>query len=155
MSESQAISAFVTSTTFDDTDVVIGNDGPVTKKFTGSVVANGAAFVNRYQPILEPMTDFGNSSGVTRTMDLSSSRLFRVNLTGAVTFAVINPPTAGLVATFGLEVTASGGSAGWPSSFKWAGGSAPVFSSGTVRLVSGYTRDAGVTYRVSVSEAFS
>lgn len=93
----------------------------------------------------EVSTNLGSGSAI----DLSIGTFFYKTITGATTFTLSNLPSAGIVASFTLEITS--GSAGvitWWSGISWTSASnkaAPVFGSGK-SLVSFYTRDGGTSW---------
>lgn len=69
----------------------------------------------------------------------------------SLTFNAENAPAVNRVSQMTLEIVqGTGGSKTitWPTSFKWAGGAAPVLSTteGARDIVNFYTRDGGVTY---------
>jgi len=93
----------------------------------------------------------------TINLDLQSStlpRYFYTTFTGssATSIAVINPPTSGTVGSFTLELTNPGLCAITWTNGKWAGGTAPTFTTTGTDIIVGFTRNAGTTIRYSLSE---
>lgn len=78
-------------------------------------------------PISEKTQALGNVSGET-VIDLSAGLAISVTITGATTFSLTNPPSAG--STVVVVQLTNGGSAAvtWPANIKWAGGTAPSLS---------------------------
>ena len=98
-----------------------------------------------------------NSSATgTVTLDLSTSNVFQVTLTGNTTFAFSNPPANTKVFSFTIIATqdATGGrTITWPTSKKFAGGVTPppTTAANAVDVWSVMTYDGGTSYIVSLS----
>jgi hypothetical protein len=95
------------------------------------------------------------SSG-TMALNLANSNEFYGTLNAAITsMPISNPATAGKVSAFSLTLYADGTSRSvtWPTSFKWAGGTAPTLttSSGKQDVITALTRDAGTSYLAIVA----
>ncbi len=91
------------------------------------------------------------SSG-TLTLNLETSNIFTVSLNAAITtIAITNVPASGSGASFTLIFTADGTprSVTWPSSIKWAGGTAPTLTStsGKVDSFAFFTSDGGTNWQ--------
>jgi len=91
------------------------------------------------------------SSG-TLTLNLETSNIFTVSLNAAITTLTIsNPPASGSGGSFTLIFTADGTprSVTWPSSIKWAGGTAPTITStsGKVDSFAFFTSDGGTNWQ--------
>jgi hypothetical protein len=91
------------------------------------------------------------SSG-TLTLNLETSNIFTVALNAAITTLTIsNPPASGSGGSFTLIFTADGTARAvtWPSSIKWAGGTAPTITSaiGKVDSFAFFTSDGGTNWQ--------
>jgi hypothetical protein len=91
------------------------------------------------------------SSG-TLTLNLETSNIFTVSLNAAITSITIsNPPSSGSGGSFTLIFTADGTARAvtWPSSIKWAGGTAPTLTStsGKVDSFAFFTSDGGTNWQ--------
>jgi len=85
------------------------------------------------------------------TVNLALGTLFAVTLSSNMsTLTISNVPAAGSVGQFSLVITANGSSFTWtwPTTFKWAGGSAPTLSTGNNKkdVLSFITDDGGSTW---------
>ena len=96
-------------------------------------------------PISEKTQALGNVSGET-VIDLSAGLAISVTITGATTFSFTNPPSVGSVVVV-MQLT-NGGSAAitWPTSIKWAGGTAPGLTAAGIDIVVLTTSDAGAAW---------
>jgi len=88
------------------------------------------------------------SSGTNYAIDLDSGNLFEITLDNNVTFTVTNPFAAG---KFRLILIQDGGGTNtvtWPASFKWAGGVAPVLTTGggDIHVLDFTTSDTGTSW---------
>jgi hypothetical protein len=91
------------------------------------------------------------SSG-TLVLNLETSNIFTVSLNAAITtITITNVPASGSGASFTLIFTADGTARAvtWPSSIKWAGGTAPTITStsGKVDSFAFFTSDGGTTWQ--------
>jgi hypothetical protein len=91
------------------------------------------------------------SSG-TLTLNLETSNIFTVSLNAAITTLTIsNPPASGSGGSFTLIFTADGTARAvtWPSSIKWANGTAPTITStsGKVDSFAFFTSDGGTNWQ--------
>lgn len=133
----------------DDDVFLLGDtsDSGNLKKATRANILKGALLTS---PKLV-FVDKGSVSGTVQC-DLSTGNWFRIQMTGAITLQLTNPPATG---AFGVVFElVNPGSAAWtfPSGFKWPGGTAPsLTASGTDFLVA-LCRDGGATYRVVLSQ---
>lgn len=81
-------------------------------------------------------------------IDMSQGNYFTKTITaGTNTFTFSNPPTAGTIGSFTLELTHTGGTAAWPSEVKWPEDTAPTLASGKTHLFVFITDDGGSRYR--------
>lgn len=97
--------------------------------------------------------------GATTTLTCTASNVFYVGtLTGNITSFVLNSPTDGQTINVFFTQDATGSrTIAWPSSFKWAGGTAGVLSTAANAvdmLVATYRSSTGFWY-ASLSKAFS
>jgi hypothetical protein len=91
-------------------------------------------------------------SAGTLVLNLETSNIFTVALNAAITTLTIsNPPASGSGGSFTLIFTADGTarSVTWPSSIKWAGGTAPTLTStsGKVDSFAFFTSDGGTNWQ--------
>lgn len=79
-------------------------------------------------------------------VDLSSGDVFTVTVSADVTFTFYNVPS-GKAATFNMIIT-NGGAATvtWPTSVKWASGTAPTLTASGVDVLTFLTPDGGTTW---------
>lgn len=97
-----------------------------------------------------------SSSSNVLTIDITSGNHAYTTLTENVTTLTISNPTAtGFVCPMLLFVTqdgTGGRTITWPSSFKWAAGSAPTVTStaSATDIFSAFTRDGGTTWYANV-----
>lgn len=84
-------------------------------------------------------------------VDLSQGSVFTVTISAATTLTFSNVP-AGKAATFNLIIT-NGGAATvtWPTSVKWASGTAPTLTASGVDVLTFLTPDGGVTWYGTVA----
>jgi len=92
-----------------------------------------------------PTAAFSNTGP---TLDLSSGNTFVHAPSANVAYAFSNPPASGTAIDFTLKVTPSATvTITWPSSVKWAGGTAPSApASGETDAFTFYSTDGGSTY---------
>ena len=84
-------------------------------------------------------------------IDMSLGNYFTKTITtGSNPFTFSNPPPAGTVGSFTLELTHTGGTAQWPTAVEWPGGNAPNLSTGKTHLFVFITDNAGSRYRGAV-----
>ena len=84
-------------------------------------------------------------------VDLSAGDVFTVTISAATALTFSNVP-AGKAATFNLIIT-NGGAATvtWPTSVKWASGTAPTLTASGVDVLTFLTPDGGVTWYGTVA----
>lgn len=84
-------------------------------------------------------------------VDLSAGDVFTVTISAATTLTFSNVP-AGKAATFNLIIT-NGGAATvtWPTSVKWASGTAPTLTASGVDVLTFLTPDGGTTWYGTVA----
>lgn len=84
-------------------------------------------------------------------VDLSSGDVFTVTVSADVTFTFSNVPS-GKAATFNMIIT-NGGAATvtWPTSVKWASGTAPTLTASGVDVLTFLTPDGGTTWYGTVA----
>ena len=100
----------------------------------------------RYTSNFTPPTAAFSNTGPT--LDLSSGNTFVHAPSANVTYAFSNPPASGTAIDFTLKVTPSATvTITWPSSVKWAGGTAPSApASGETDAFTFYSTDGGTSY---------
>ena len=143
-----------------DGDILLqGNDGGSTiTALTLDMSDNGTAYFSNDivtitgkvngRDLTAEVTASTAPSGTSITLDVSAADTYSKSTTGNTTFAFSNPPSSGTVGTFSLILT-SGGShtISWPSTLRWAGGSAPaVPASGEKNIYTFMTVDGGSNY---------
>jgi hypothetical protein len=116
-------------------DVIDYTRTVVSPTFTGRVQSDAYSYT---------VSALGSISG-TKTLDLSSASEFTATITGATTFAFTNTLAANIGQVVYLRLT-NAGSANitWPASTKFAGGTAPAYTTSGVDLF-------GVMYDVTTS----
>lgn len=125
-------------------NVIIGTTSPLLGSFTT---------LKFLQPE-ETAVALSGCANSTATMDLTTGSYFYCTVSaGAVTFAVSNAASSGLVSSFTLELTNGGSQTlSWMSGTKWPGGTAPTLTASGVDLLVCSTRDAATTWRCALSE---
>lgn len=111
------------------------------------------------QPIFKSYREYqAVSSGVTgaTTLDLSTSNIFQLTLSGATTITFTNPPTSAQIFSFTVIVIqdATGGrTIAWPTGTKYSGGVLPpsTTTANAVDVWSFMTYNGGTTYIASLS----
>jgi hypothetical protein len=100
----------------------------------------------RYTSTFTPPT--AAFSNIGPTLDLSTGNTFVHAPSANVAYAFSNPPASGTAIDFTLKVTPSATvTITWPSSVKWAGGTAPSApASGETDAFTFYSTDGGSTY---------
>ena len=111
------------------------------------------------QPIFKSYREYqAVSSGVTgaTNLDLSTSNIFQLTLSGATTITFTNPPTSAQIFSFTVIVIqdATGGrTIAWPTGTKYSGGVVPpsTTTANAVDVWSFMTYNGGTTYIASLS----
>lgn len=105
-------------------------------------VSNIARYTSNFTA---PTAAFSNTGP---TLDLSSGNTFVHAPSANVAYAFSNPPASGTAIDFTLKVTPSATvTITWPSSVKWAGGTAPSApASGETDAFTFYSTDGGTSY---------
>lgn len=116
-----------------------------TKAQSAQTTANSAMKVfsgTTLAPLAEKFQALGNVSG-TKAVNLTEGLAISATITGATTFSFTNVAQTG--ATVVVMKLTNGGkyTITWPSSIKWAGGTAPKFTATGVDIVVLTTHDAG------------
>ena len=98
--------------------------------------------------------DYDALSGTTPTCNVNNGGAFSLTMTGNTTFTFTSP-SSGYSTGFVLQLTGNGSTVTWPSSVKWAGGTAPdAPASGETDIYVFWTRDGGSNwYGVLSSDA--
>ena len=98
------------------------------------------------------------ASGASQTIDHRVHNNWDITLSAACTIAVSNPPASGSWGVLTIVIR-NGGTAyavTWPSSFKWAGGTAPTLSGiNKADIITAITTDGGATYAAMCTQDFS
>lgn len=100
-----------------------------------AVTADANGVVTFDNGIIEENTDITSSSGAA-TLNMRDGSNFSHTLTEDVTYTFSNPAGSGKTSSFSLKVTqdSTDRTITWPSAVKWAGGNAPVLSSGSGKI---------------------
>lgn len=154
----QLVAGQIASMEFNGTSWVVKNlamivtnvSGINTNTIPGALIVKGGAST--------PINNVGNS-GTGFTLDLSASNVHKLTMTGNVLASGWNITNPYDGQTFNLFITQGSGpfTLAWPTSFKWAGGSAGAISTanGAVDLLVGtYRADTGFIY-VTIGKAFA
>ena len=149
--------------------VGIGNSAPTHKLsvngtlYTGGITTHAAnvALANNYliAPVLKAYSEDKTTNATTTgavTLDLSTTNVFDLTLTGNTTFTFSNPPASTRVFSFSIiaKQDATGGrTITWPASKKFAGGVAPpaTTTANAIDVWSVMTYDGGTSYIISLS----
>ena len=81
-------------------------------------------------------------------VDLSTGNYFTKTINANSTFTFSNPPAAGTVGSFTIELTHTSGTVEWPSSVKFPGNNAPQLTTGKTHLFVFLTDDGGTAIAV-------
>lgn len=113
-------------------DVILGND----------LTVSGEIKAASYNETVSAL------SGATPTVNCESGNVFTLTTSAAATFTFSNAPSSGTAYAFMLKVVGGGSYAlTWPSSVKWANGSAPDYPlSGETYIYGFLTHDGGTTW---------
>lgn len=100
--------------------------------------------------------DYDALSGTSVTCNVNSGGAFSLTMSGNTTFSFTAPST-GYIEGFVLQLTGNGSTVTWPSSVRWAGGSAPdAPANGETDILVFFSRDGGSNwYGVLSSDAAS
>ena len=119
-----------------------------TLTLTGTLNASGVISAESLQE------DYDALSGTSPAPDADNAGAFSLTMTGNTTFT-FGSVTSGRSVGFILQLTGNGSTVTWPSSVKWAGGTAPdAPASGETDVLVFHTRDGGTNwYGVLSSDA--
>jgi hypothetical protein len=100
--------------------------------------------------VRQTQSDAGNISG-TYNMDLDVANAFTATVTGNVTIAFTNVPTANTMMLGVILHLTNGGSSTvtWDASVKWSGGTAPTLTTSGVDVIAFVSFDEGVTWHAA------
>ena len=119
--------------------------GPITGS---SITATGALESNSIlaNSLMEQHQSLGSST--SPTINCSQGNVFSVSLSGDTIFSFSNVPSSGTAYGVTVEIYAIGThTVTWPSSVKWAGGTAPdAPANGETDIIGLYTRNGGTTW---------
>ena len=137
-----------------DTDTYIGFAGNQLNFYTGN---NHEMFINTSGMFLVNSAlheDYDALSGTSPTVDPNNGGAFSLTMSGNTTFT-FGGTTSGYGVGFVIQLTGNGSTVTWPSSVKWAGGTAPdAPASGETDILVFHTRDGGTNwYGVLASDA--
>jgi hypothetical protein len=111
-------------------------------------------------PTMKGYKEFANTASVTgaTTLDLSTTNIYNLTLTGNITVTLSNPPASGTLYSVMMIVKQDGTGSRtitWPASVKWPNASAPTLSTAAnaVDVLNFFTVDGGTTYYGSLSLA--
>ena len=153
----------------DTGNVGIGNSAPTDKlSVNGTTYLQGitthaanVALANNYliAPVLKAYSEDKTTNATTTgsvTLDLSTTNVFDLTLTGNTTLTFSNPPASTRVFSFSIiaKQDATGGrTITWPASKKFAGGVAPpaTTTANAIDVWSVMTYDGGTSYIISLS----
>lgn len=137
----------VTSIADDDEVLLYDASVPANRRATRVNFLKGA----KLTATVGAVTNKGSISGA-QSLDIATADYFYATATGAITWTFSNPPTAGVMGGFVLELTNGGvGTQTWPASVKWPNGTAPTLSSTGVDVLVFVTRDGGSSWRAALS----
>lgn len=121
-----------------------------TVRLTGSQEISGRKIFN--SGVVENVKNMGSDTNI----NMLDGSIFYKTITSAVTFTVSNPPSAGKLGSFILELTNGGlHSITWFSGIKWSGDSTPTFQTAGIDSIGFYTIDGGTTWRGVILGRFS
>jgi len=98
----------------------------------------------------QKQTEIVNAIGTVSTstaIDFDAGNIATAVITSGGSFTITNPPTSGIYGKITLILTNAGtASSLFPASVKWAGGSAPSFTSSGIDMITLETIDAGANW---------
>ncbi len=99
--------------------------------FSGAITFSSSILSGTYH--LEPSEVDDGNSGTADTIDFGAGSAHKSTLTGSVTYTFSNPQIGG---AYVLRVLTGAGSFAvtWPTTVKWAGGSAPTVTTTAARM---------------------
>ena len=107
------------------------------------------------RPYLQDWAEVVNARGSisgAQTIDMELGNVVTATITAATTFTFTNPPATGRAGGFVLVLTNGGaGVVTWPTSVKWAGGTAPTLTASGTDIISFISKDAGTLWYGIVS----
>lgn len=117
-----------------------------TSEETGKVLRSDGMWNNTsLDPISEKAQALGNTTG-NKAIDVSKGAYITCTVTGATTFSFTDVPQTGATVVV-MQLTNGGAyTITWPSTIKWAGGTAPKFTASGIDIVVLTTHDAGATW---------
>jgi len=124
-------------------NLVTGNSTSATFNSSGIFVTDGSV-----------AEDYDALSGTSPTCNVDNGGAFSLTMSGNTTFT-FSGASSGYIQGFVLQLTGNGSTVTWPSSVKWAGGTAPdAPASGETDILVFHTRDGGSNwYGVLASDA--
>jgi len=124
-------------------NLVTGNSTSATFNSSGIFVTDGSV-----------AEDYDALSGTSPTCNVDNGGAFSLTMSGNTTFT-FSGASSGYIQGFVLQLTGNGSTVTWPSSVKWAGGTAPdAPASGETDILVFHTRDGGTNwYGVLASDA--
>ena len=90
------------------------------------------------------LVNLGTGQSGAQALNLSNGNYFAIGISGATTFTISNPPAAGDVEFFMLEVDGTAAIT-WPLGTVWSDGSPPTLGVGK-DVFTFWTRDGGTTW---------
>ena len=122
--------------------------------FTGTLTLTGSMNASGIVNAESLQEDYDALSGTSPAPDADNAGAFSLTMTGNTTFT-FGSVTSGRSVGFILQLTGNGSTVTWPSSVKWAGGTAPdAPASGETDVLVFHTRDGGTNwYGVLSSDA--
>ena len=124
---------------------------PLSPLVSGGVLSPSASMNMTVRQLTETYVAIGTQLAGTVSIDMAKGTLFSGTITGDTTFTVANPPVAGFVGNFTLELVNGGSQNVTWTDCTWEGGTAPTLTVSGIDVITGYTRDGGTTYRCFLS----
>jgi len=123
----------------------VTSSGPINGS---SITASGAMEAQSMlaTSLMENWQTLGSST--SPTINCSQGNVFSISLSGDTSFSFSNVPASGTAFGITVEIYAIGNhNVTWPSSVKWAGGTAPdAPANGETDIIGLYTRNGGTTW---------
>ena len=121
-------------------NLITGNSTSATLNSSGIFVNDGSV-----------AEDYDALSGTTPTCNVDNGGMFSLTMTGNTTFT-FSGASSGYIQGFVLQLTGNGSTVTWPSSVKWAGGTAPdAPANGETDILVFVTRDGGTNWYGALS----
>jgi len=146
-----AVAAPLASPTFTGTVTLPSGTDTVVKDTSPTLGGN----LDMYDKYIIGLMGYQYTS-TSANLDLVQGNIFYINVTGNFTQTFSNEPTSGKTTIISVELQNAGAhTITWDTNIKWAGGTAPGFTTSGKDIVTLYTRDGGINWYGSAQLDYS